>query len=144
MLPVKYIAAILGIVVFCAGQSDGQTVSTVTSIVRSIGNEADFPGCDTSASGCEDTYLLRVPSSIFLTFSNACPLLNDFANCFVSACNLNSRGRNRVFSSIQTSLAFNGIVCDLDNGQQSIQKSGPAFIVMALLTTFVSFFFRFN
>ncbi|GFO48136.1 hypothetical protein PoB_007464100 [Plakobranchus ocellatus] len=92
MLPVKFIAAILGTVVFCAVQSDGQDFS---GILGSLGNDADF----------------LVSSAISLT---------------------------------EEALRTAGAECDLDNGQPSIQKSGPSFIIMAFLVTFGMFLFRLN
>ncbi|GFO30253.1 hypothetical protein PoB_005675800 [Plakobranchus ocellatus] len=49
--------------------------------------------------------------------------------------------RNLVFSTAEKTLKNGGVECDLGNGQPSIQKSGPGFILMAVLVTFGVFFF---
>ncbi|GFN96765.1 hypothetical protein PoB_002327100 [Plakobranchus ocellatus] len=142
MLPVKFIAATLGLVVFCAVQSNGQGLSGLSSALKPFENNTEIQACKASSSGCQQTYATKAQN--VKTLADACPVFRGFLTCFANACNLDSEIRMSLFSTVEQSMRDAGVECQFDNGQPSFQKSGPGFILMASLITFGMFFFQFK
>ncbi|GFO31712.1 hypothetical protein PoB_005821700 [Plakobranchus ocellatus] len=140
MLPVKFIAATLGLVVFCAVQSNGQGLSGLSAALEPLQNNSDIQACQAFASGCQQTYGPQAQN--IQTLADACPVFRGYLTCFANACNLDPEVRMLLFSTVEQSMRDGGVECQLDNGQPSFQKSGPGFILLALLVTFGMFFLQ--